>query len=356
LRVIAVIVLTGAISASAAGCGGNGNSGIPSPRSGVEFGFNEDVSVRDYRLQAELGMPIRRFPVAWGNVEPNPGTWNWASYDADYRAMQADGLSPLVVAVGAPCWATASQASCQRGLRRPPDPAHDGDWAEYVRRLAARYPSAVGVEIWNEPNIVPYFRPRPDPVRYVALLEAGYGAVKSVNPAMPVISAGLFPSAQSGSFGMADAQFLAGMYAAGAGGSMDGIGAHPYPFGVGQTYDVNAMKADVERLRSVRDSAGDRSTPIWITEMGVSTASAPGYPAGESEQGQEDDLLSMVGAVLDDGKIPVALIHRLVDTPYNPAGGALALVEAGFGVFRADGSPKAAACGLSQEFHGSQSC
>jgi hypothetical protein len=355
---IASIALAGVLATALTGCGGGSPTiKIPPPRPGIHFGFNEDRSVSAYSLQAELGMPIRRFPVAWGDVEPHPGKWIWSSYDANYRAMRSDGLKPLVVAVGAPCWATSSVSRCQGGLREPPDSSHDRDWAEYVRRLAGRYPGAIGIEIWNEPNIVPYFRPYPNPVRYTALLKEGYAAVKGVDPTMPVISGGLFPSAETGNFGVGDGQFLAAMYAAGARGSMDGIGAHPYPFGSpGEGYDIDAMRADVQRLRSVRDAASDSSTPIWITEMGVSTVSAPGYPPGESEGGQEHDLLALVGAVLEDGKIPVALIHRLIDAPYSPSSDAVGLVDSGFGVFRADGAPKEAACALSHEFRGSLPC
>jgi polysaccharide biosynthesis protein PslG len=356
-RPFAAILLAAALATGGAGCSGATSVRVPPPIPGIEFGFNEDRSVPAYGLQAELGMPVRRMSVDWGAAEPRPGRWEWASYDSDYRAMRASGLLPLLVAAGAPCWATGAESECEQGVRKPPDQSHDREWGEFVRRLAARYPSARAIEVWNEPNIVPYFRPYPDAARFTTLLKTAYEAVKGVDPKMPVISGGLFPGAESGSFGIGDGQFLASMYAAGARGFMDGIGAHPYPFRPsGEGYDIEAAKTDIERLREVSDAAGDSSTPIWITEMGVSTASAPGYPTGKSEAGQKEDLLALVAMVLEDRKIPVAIIHRLVDAPYNASSDAVGLVDSGFGVFRADGTPKQAACALSREFRGSLAC
>jgi hypothetical protein len=361
LRPVAAIAVAIATSALIGACGGDHE---PADRQRlvheVAFGFNEDVAGRSFALQAELNMPVRRFSVPWSAVEPEPGRWTWSRYDAEYRSMRNQGLSPLLLAAGGPCWTAPAGISCSRGgLRGPPDSRYDSDWAEYVRRLTARYPDAVGVEIWNEPNILPYFEPHPDPARFTALLKAAYMAIKDVDPRMPVISGGLFASSRSGGFGIADARFLAAMYAAGARGYMDGIGAHPYPRtegGSGGAYSVPAMEEELDRLRAVRDLAGDSDTPIWVTEMGVSTASAPGFPPAVSEGTQGADLLAMVRRVREDRDVRVALIHRLIDAPYNPAGGPIGLVESGFGVFRQGGTPKPAACELSHEFRGGLSC
>jgi hypothetical protein len=234
-----------------------------------------------------------------------------------------------------------------------------------VRRLTSRYPAAVGIEVWNEPNVVPFFDPV-DPVRYTALLKEAFAAVKGVNPRMPVISGGLFASDGSGAYGMADNKFLSAMYAAGARGSMDAIGAHPYPITSGPSieYDPAAIEEPLQRLRVARDAAHQSSTPIWITEMGVSTQTATGSPFGATEAQQADYLVRMVHEVEAEPDVRMALIHRLVDVPPppvtpSPFGGppvAAVSVESGFGVFRADGSPKPAACALSRVFHGSLAC
>ena len=299
-------------------------------------------------------MPVIRFKVPWSSVEARPGHWRFASFDSHYTRMRADGLQPLILAVGAPCWTRSPGDACS-GV---PSPAFDPAWSEYVRRLAAQYPDAVGIEVWNEPNAARMFPPRPDPARYVELLNAAYRAVKSVEPQMPVISGGLLPNPTTHRYAVGDAEFLRAMYAAGA--TMDGIGAHPYPLaavpGGGSRYDLGAMEQGLERLRAVRDAAGNRrrrsGSPRWASRPGPASV----FPPGVTEPRQADALLAMVRAAKEDPDVWLALVHRLVDARWAPGAGPLARVESGFGVFRADGTPKPAACALSHEFGGSLSC
>jgi hypothetical protein len=177
---------------------------------------------------------------------------------------------------------------------------------------------------------------------------------------MPVISGGLLPSPTTTRYAMADVQFLRAMYAAGAAGSMDAIGAHPYPIAAGpggqSRYDVGAVEADLQRLRAVRDDAGHSSTPIWITETGASTSSAGGFPPGLSQAQQAKDLSETLHDAEADGDVRVVLIHRLGGMHATPAVGPLGRLQAGFGVFDAAGRPKRAACTLSDHFGGSLSC
>jgi polysaccharide biosynthesis protein PslG len=345
---------------------GSGSAEGPISRESKVFGFNEDPDPRVFALQDSLNMPVRRVSIPWGSVETSRGVWSWGQFDTAYKAMLDAHLRPLIVAGTAPCWAHA-ESPCNPAA--PPAPSFDSAWADYVRRLAARYPEAIGIEVWNEPNISPSFQPV-DPARYTALLKEAYGAVKRVDPKMKVISGGLFASDASGSYGMADGQFLAAMYAAGAKGFMDAIGAHPYPIVTGSDgatrYDPAGTEQDLDRLRAVRDAAGASSTPIWITEMGVSTQTVPGSPPGATEAQQADYLIRLVHDAQADSDVPVVLIHRLVDVPAPntgpfpyvtpPVPGQGGTVESGFGVFRADGKPKPSACALSREFDGSLHC
>jgi hypothetical protein len=343
------------------GCGDSESGGAAPPAvspnaGGTAFGFNQSPDARSIRLQAQTGTHLRRFKVPWNEVEPAPGRWSWRPFDLSYRAMVSAGLRPLLLAIGAPCW-TRPERACAPG---PPDPGFDGGWREYVRRLVERYPRAVGVEVWNEPNITPMWPPYPDPRRYTALLEAAYEAVKSVDSRLPVISAGLFATESNGPYGIADARFLAAMYAAGAGDSINAIGAHPYPMtggdaGAPRRYDLRAMEQALDRLRAVRDATGHSRTPIWITEAGVSAASAAGFPPGASEARQAQLLTAMAVAAQRTPDVQVMLIHNLIDGAVSGTT-PLAAIESGFGVFDSAGRPKLAACALSRIFRGALSC
>jgi hypothetical protein len=318
---------------------------------GVEYGFNDPAGPGSYPLQAELGAPIRRMLVGWNRVQPTSGSWDWSQTDAEYADLLAAGLRPLLVALAPPCWAHPSDpcGAVDLGVT-PQDPAYDGDWSQFVRRLVSRYPAAVGIEIWNEQNLAQGFLPTPDPARYTQLLQQAYVAVKNADPSMPVISGGLFVSPVSGPGGIGDAQFLQGMYAAGAKGYMDGIGIHIYPTAGTASGDVDEMENDLNALRAVRDAAGDAATPFWITEMGISTAS-------QTSSDQATELVSLVRQAAQDADVPVAILHRLIDPPATSSASATyAGQEPGYGVFDADGAPKAAACALSARLGGTLSC
>jgi hypothetical protein len=316
---------------------------------GVEYGFNDPAGPGSYPLQAELGAPIRRMLVGWNRVQPTSGSWDWSQTDAEYADLLAAGLRPLLVALAPPCWAHPSDpcGAVDLGVT-PQDPAYDGDWSQFVRRLVSRYPAAVGIEIWNEQNLAQGFLPTPDPARYTQLLEEAYRAIKGINRAMPVIAGGLFASASSGPAGLGDARFLHEMYAAGAKGYMDGIGIHLYPAADDAGAPAGAIEHMLDALRAVRDADGDASTPIWVTEVGVTTQVT-------GERAQAADLVAIVKRLRRDRDVRAVIIHRLVDPPptaNGPYGGS----EAGYGVFQADHAPEPAACALSLLWHGTLRC
>jgi hypothetical protein len=348
LTVVLLVCLTAVVAAPA----------HAAPRAPVvQFGFNEWPDAEHHALQTQVGAPVLRMFVGWNHVQPTPDTWNWDLHDGQYAAARAAGLRPLIVAVAAPCWANPADP-CSGSTWIVPDSAHDADWAEFTRRLARRYPGAIGIEIWNEPNIGPAFGWSVDPVRYTGLLRTAHGAIKRVSRNMPVISGGLFATPVSGHYGTSDSAFVAAMYAAGAGRYMDGIGVHPYPVaggwdGTPARYDLAALDDGLARVRTVRDAAG-ASTPLWVTETGESTGTQDGSPPAATDAQQAEDILGIVRRLRAARDVRVALIHRLVDSP--GAQSDYVALEAGFGVYRADGSPKPAACAISRELGGSLSC
>lgn len=333
------------------------------PPADVQFGFNEFPTASSFPLQKQLNAPVQRMFIGWNSVQAaGAGSWDWQLPDSQYHGIISAGLKPLIVVVTAPCWAHPS-APCQGvdTASNPPDPAYDGAWSEFNKRVASRYPKAAAIEVWNEQNIQPAYQPYPDPARYTTLLKAAYNAVKGVGKtSIPVISGGLFSAPATGSYAIADAEFLSAMYEAGAKGFMDGIGVHAYPIstsadGLSNVYDPAAIQAPLERLRAVRNAAGSSSTPFWITEAGASTTTEDRFPPPATEAQQATDLVSIVRTVKAMPDVRTLLIHRLIDRPLE-LGGPYAAIESGFGVYRTDGTPKQAACALSREFNGSLAC
>jgi len=154
-------------AALAAGCGGDDEPRRTGPP--PAFGFN-DNSVRagqatpeqSARLTRRAGGTVSRLTLDWRSVEPSPGVLDLRPYDRIYRALRRRGVKPLWIPMFAPRWAWDAGTSCSGDCRFPPSAAADAAWRRLLARIVRRYPESAGIEIWNEPNSILFWRPRPD--------------------------------------------------------------------------------------------------------------------------------------------------------------------------------------------------
>lgn len=225
-------------------------------------------------LLASVGADIDRVQIRWAQIEPSPGQYRFATYDRIYKADLARGVKPLFIFAFAPTWANGGVClDLISNCHAPPTRAHYDDAARTAATIAARYPKAAGIEIWNEPNTPYFWRPRPDPADYAALLAASYDAIKAVRPRMPV-AGGATASGGGGAPGkIRDFDFLAAMYRSASGAKLDAISMHGYP---DPTAAVAAYR--VEAMKRARNELGDPSTLVWVTEVGVSTTGPGAVP------------------------------------------------------------------------------
>jgi hypothetical protein len=287
-------------------------------------------------LAAAAGANSTRLIVDWSWIEPQNGVYHWGVVDGVYWADMARGIRPLIGVTGAPRWAWDASARCpaQTTCAFPPGTAHGADFQDLLRRLTRRYPLAVGVEIGNEPNLSWAWAGGLDPARYTQLVKLGYTAVKSVNPAMPVIAGGLAPvltdATTKDSIGLRP--FLQAMYDNGVRGHMDGISIHPYSDGVDFSKSFKAIS-----LAKETSTANGDAVPLWVTEFGLTTTG----PDAFSEYQQGITLPALDTALRADPDIRAVYVHTLRDNPANaiPA-------ERGYGLLHADLTPKPAYCGL----------
>lgn len=302
---------------------------------------------------AGLGARSQRFVVDWSVVEPRPPAggrhrYRFGPFDAMYRADLAHGLRPLLVALNAPRWAWDDEAAAAPFANNPPADEHLADWRAFVAALARRYPRALAVEIWNEPNVTAFWgggspAVAPDPGRYGRLLGAAHAAVRSVSPRLPVIGGALAANqAGSGAGDVPMAEFAAAMFDAGAAAHMDAISVHPYP-GAGGAAQSAAL---VDQLLEARDDASAR-VPVWVTEVGVTTTGAPAVD--EVEQARR--LVAVCQALAAEPAVDAVYIHNLIGGA-GPLGGA----EPGFGLLAPLAGrrlrPKAAAGAVRAAFAG----
>jgi Bacterial Ig domain len=239
----------------------------------------------------------------------NPVAYN--DFAAVVRGARDRGMRVVFVLTGAP-----------DGSDTPPaDPA---DFAAFAGRFAAAMAGAGGAaayEVWNEEDEPLFWLGGGDPARYAALIKATYPALKAADPGAKV----LFGPLTGNNYA-----FLHAAYDNGAGGSFDGVAVHtdtaclqdpPDSF-----YRENGLVARFSFLgfRTVHDvmaAHGDGEKPVWMTELGWSTAGstcargqwAGQKPAGVSEQAQAANLRLAYHCLAGYQSVDVAMWFTLAD-------------------------------------------
>ena len=169
-------------------------------------------------------------------------------------------------------------------------------------------------QIWNEPNLSQYWRPRPNVREYVRMLRAAYQAIKRVDRRAEVVSAGLPASLQSGAIHFE--KFVDGMYKAKGGRYFDTLAPNAY----GRT--AGDVIRSMGKLRRLMNSNGDHRGKIWITEIGWGTSGPRSrFNIGERRQAIEIPKL-LRGLYRARGKLRMrgAIYFSWQDhRPYPPA-------------------------------------
>jgi hypothetical protein len=330
-----------AISGGATGFGVAAGSSLPA--------LSTDELNRRLRGMADLGVGWVRFDIEWNNVQRRgPRTFDFVDYDRVVRAVVGHGLRPLAILDYTPEWARSSECTDSPVCR----PRSSTEFATFAGIVATRYAGA-GLrtwEIWNEPNLTQFYRPKPDPVSYAGLLRAAYAAIKAADPGAMVISGGTSPTqtAHDGSTIRAS-DFLTAVYAAGGKNSFDAVAHHPYtfPYTPDSAYPGGAWD-DMSALRSIMVANGDSGKTIWATEYGAPTG-GPGnvvdrdarqvHPGG-SHVSESLQASIATTAVARMRRLPWA--GPLFWYSYQDAGTDSASIENFFGLLRADGSHKPA--------------
>lgn len=218
-----------------------------------------------FQVLADTGAGWARQDFWWGLVEPQKGTFRWDDFDRAVAGYERYGLNLLAILCYASTWSGGTSPDTDDERER---------FGHYVFKMVERYRGRVGAwEVWNEPNIQPFWSPRPDPELYAKLLTVAYTAAKQADPNCTVVG---------GVFAGPDAKFLEGMYQHGVQGHFDVLSYHNY----GQNLDFTTEWPAVEKLRQVMREHGDGDKPIWHTESGFYTG-----PVGLSEHDQASRIV-----------------------------------------------------------------
>ncbi|WP_458999765.1 cellulase family glycosylhydrolase [Streptomyces sp. SD15] len=239
----------------------------------------------------ELGVRWLRVDLSWNNIQPDYSTqYLWERFDQVVDAARSRDLEVLPTISYAPRW--ARDPVCADTNQTCP-PADNARFAEFARLAAERYvPKGVHTwEIWNEPNIKPFWKSGPDAGRYTELLTATAEAIRSVDSDAYLLLGGLaavdtIPSKQY----VSHKTFLKELAREGALKQVNAISYHPYTYPLLPSTETatGTRSQDIDRTRdnlvSILEANGEPDMPVWLTETGAPTWS-PGT-AADSEDAQ----------------------------------------------------------------------
>jgi hypothetical protein len=249
-------------------------------------------------------------PSSFDPANPADHHYSWALIDAFMRAAASNHVHVILTPAQAPSWA--------EGPDNPHDPSvgpgawdpSASDFGTFMQAFAERYsgqfpdplnpgstlPRVQYWEIWNEENL-PGNLAAPDLVsEYRSLLNAGYFAVKTVNPTNVVIVGGLSPVSPNPPRSMSPLTFAAALMCVGGErgryraplpcpvkAAFDAFGFHPYTLGATPTVPSpnpdDMYISDIGRLISLLALAdrhhltlpAKEHQRVWVTEWSLFT-------------------------------------------------------------------------------------
>ncbi|HEX5166763.1 MAG TPA: hypothetical protein VFV93_15265, partial [Thermomicrobiales bacterium] len=278
------------------------------PASNFAFGWNVGLrgdeggaehNQRTADLVKDSGFGWVRFQIEWQSFERQPEQWDPLPTDRKIDELSSQGLKILICVAKAPEWALSAEDG--QFLR---------DYEEFGRFMAFvgnRYKGKVQAwEIWNEQNLAIEVNGYVSVGEYVKLIKAGYTSLKAVDPDAMVLFGGLTPNGVNDpTIAVDDAQYLRDAYNYNGGeiaNYFDILGVHlngthnspdnTWPDNVGENEGWNDHPSffyrRAEELRDIMISVGDSAKPMWITEVGWSTANmAPGREYGVNNTEEE---------------------------------------------------------------------
>lgn len=296
---------------------------------GASFYGDPAAMADDLDAMAESGATWVRLDLDWSWVERTRGAPDWDATDTAVGLAREAGLRVLLLVAYTPAWARPAGTDDKTP---PTDPA---DFAAFAGRAVERYGDTVDAwEVWNEPNLDSFWRPRPDPDAYARLLVETTAAIRAVDADAFVLSGGLAPAADTVDGAEWEPErFLTAVAAAGALDDVDAVGIHPYSFPAlpdgGEPWNLFGRLPALAELAV--DGAG-RSLPLWLTEYGFPTGD---HPRAVTEAVQAEGIVAaIVGAQATPGIGPLFVYaDRDRDEEADPGG---------FGVRDVDGTPKPA--------------
>jgi len=234
---------------------GQEQRGLPELGMPESFGVNIHFTSADGKqLEALSGSGVRfiRMDFGWGGTERSQGEYDFGAYDRLVGDMSKLGIRCLLIL-------DYSNRLYDGGLS-PHTEEGRGAFARWAAAGAAHF-KGKGIlwEIWNEPNISQFWKPRPNADDYSKLALVTIEAIRKADPEAFIMA----PASSAFPW-----EFFEAMGRAGVFGKLGALSVHPY-----RQQNPETAEADYCRLRLLLEQyAPGRKLAIVSGEWGYSTA------------------------------------------------------------------------------------
>lgn len=221
----------------------------PGPANGNQLSPWPDLPFGSWRLWDAY--------VAWPNLQPQRGRWNFNTLDKYVDMADAAGVEILLPLGLSPTWASARpQEPSSYRPGNAAEPVNPNDWQLYVRTVAERYKGRIRqYEIWNEINLKGFYSGSLETLLDMARI--AYQEIKQVDPEAILVSPSITGDGRN-------PEWLDRYLSMGGGQYADVIGYHFYV----PAKAPEAMLPLVERVRAIMRKHGVGGKPLWNTESG----------------------------------------------------------------------------------------
>jgi hypothetical protein len=217
---------------------------------------------RDLDMIQMAGFRKVRMDLLWGEVEKQPGIFDFRRYDWAIQGLLKRGIQPmLILGLGNPLYA--------KGLTLEPKYRVQPAFERYALETVKHYRGlGLTYELVNEPNHPEFWQPKPDVNAYMNVARRLLPALKATDPTARLVA----PSTAG-----APLDFLAACFQQGLLNLVDGVTIHPHQ-NFYQTFPFNrnpeTFEAEYQRTRALVDryAPAGKHIPILLGEWGYSTA------------------------------------------------------------------------------------
>jgi polysaccharide biosynthesis protein PslG len=239
------------------------------PDSAVPMGLGVNIhfvepQARDIDMIATAGFKFIRMDFDWDRIENKKGEYDFTGYEHLVDALAARGICPLfILDYGNHLYDSEMKRVGEKDRQA---------FARFATAAAARFKGrSIIWELWNEPNVPDFWKPKPDANEYMALAKVTLPAVRKADPDATIIA----PATST-----IDLKFLESCFKQGLLEMIDAVSVHPYREGPPETVVTEYRNLSALIARFLTN--GREHMPIVSGEWGYPVTKA----TSKEQQGQ----------------------------------------------------------------------